>query len=141
MNDQIAFVSKKNSLFHLIVDVEKAPELFAIHLIRTRTSVNDYKIFSSYSKKDICSRTTAMLKKYRKGSLFDSKSKLNGNLSLRQTEILPLVGRGLTNKEIASKVNLSVRGVKHHMTKIFKKLGMDNRMQLFVFMRGTVTKK
>jgi LuxR family transcriptional regulator, maltose regulon positive regulatory protein len=46
----------------------------------------------------------------------------------REIEVLKLVADGQTNKEIANKLHLSVRTVKFHMTSIFTKLGVDNRL-------------
>jgi LuxR family transcriptional regulator, maltose regulon positive regulatory protein len=47
----------------------------------------------------------------------------------REVEVLKLVADGLTNKEIANQLHLSLRTVKFHMTSIFTKLGVDNRLQ------------
>jgi LuxR family maltose regulon positive regulatory protein len=47
----------------------------------------------------------------------------------REIEVLKLVADGQTNKEIASKLHISLRTVKFHMTSIFTKLGVDNRLQ------------
>ena len=138
-SSKIVFVSKKNGVFHLVADAAKAPELFAAHLIRTRTAITDYELFFSCPKAEqrkTRSRTAAVLKEYRKGNLLDRGSALNGNLSPRQIEVSELVGRGLINKEIADKVNLSVFTVKHHLGEIYRKLGMKNREQLCMFMTG-----
>ncbi len=128
---RMAFVNKRIGAFHLVVDAARAPELFAAHLIRTRTVVGDYEVFSSCPAGRIRSRAEAFLKEYKEASLFDSK--LSGNLSQQQSEILELIGRGLRNKEIAERVNIGVRTVKYHTREIFKKLGMDSRMQLIAF--------
>jgi LuxR family maltose regulon positive regulatory protein len=50
-------------------------------------------------------------------------------LRSREIEVLNLVADGLTNKEIANKLHLSLRTVKFHMTSIFTKLEVDNRLQ------------
>jgi LuxR family maltose regulon positive regulatory protein len=47
----------------------------------------------------------------------------------REIEVLKLAADGLTNKEIANQLHLSLRTVKFHMTSLFNKLGVDNRMQ------------
>jgi LuxR family maltose regulon positive regulatory protein len=46
----------------------------------------------------------------------------------REIEVLKLVADGQTNKEIANKLHISLRTVKFHMTSIFTKLEVDNRM-------------
>ena len=48
-------------------------------------------------------------------------------LSARELEILQLIARGFTNKEIASKVYLSVKTVEAHRSKIYKKLNLNSR--------------
>ena len=48
------------------------------------------------------------------------------NLSVRELEILQLIARGYTNKEIADKVYLSVKTVEAHRSKMYKKMGFKN---------------
>jgi LuxR family maltose regulon positive regulatory protein len=47
----------------------------------------------------------------------------------REIEVLKLVADGQTNKEIANELHISLRTVKFHMTSIFNKLGVNNRLQ------------
>ncbi|HMA70322.1 MAG TPA: response regulator transcription factor [Xanthobacteraceae bacterium] len=51
------------------------------------------------------------------------------DLTSREETIFSLVGRGMSNKEIARGLNCTERTVKHHMTNIMKKLGVRNRVQ------------
>jgi DNA-binding NarL/FixJ family response regulator len=48
-------------------------------------------------------------------------------LSERQLEVLRLVARGLSNREIAERLHLSIRTIKRHVTDILKALGVPNR--------------
>ena len=50
-------------------------------------------------------------------------------LSERELEILQLVAEGLTNREIASRLYLSLNTVKAHTRNIYGKLGVNNRTQ------------
>lgn len=50
-------------------------------------------------------------------------------VSEREIEVLRLLVEGLTNKEIALKLCISVRTVKYHTTSIFTKLNVNNRTQ------------
>jgi DNA-binding NarL/FixJ family response regulator len=50
-------------------------------------------------------------------------------LSGREEGILALVAQGLTNKEIANRLGLSEKTVKHHMTSILQKLQVRNRVE------------
>lgn len=50
-------------------------------------------------------------------------------LSLRQREILELLRVGLTDIEIAERLDISVSGVRYHVTEIINKLGVENRYE------------
>jgi DNA-binding CsgD family transcriptional regulator len=52
------------------------------------------------------------------------------SLSPRQTEILQSVMRNRANKEIASKLNISVRTVKFHVSALLSRFGVQNRSEL-----------
>lgn len=52
------------------------------------------------------------------------------SLSPRQTEILHSVIRNRANKEIASRLNITVRTVKFHISSLLSKFGVDNRADL-----------
>ena len=57
----------------------------------------------------------------------------NWRLTRRELEMLALVISGYTNKEIAQKCSLSEDTVKHHLTSIFDKTGVSNRLELALF--------
>jgi non-specific serine/threonine protein kinase len=52
------------------------------------------------------------------------------NLTRREMEVAALVGKGLTNRQIASELVLSERTVDHHVASILKKLGLRSREQV-----------
>lgn len=54
-------------------------------------------------------------------------------LSPREMEILEMVTRGASNKEIAHRLNISQQTVKNHMTAILRKLHVDDRTQAAVY--------
>jgi LuxR family maltose regulon positive regulatory protein len=56
-------------------------------------------------------------------------SKLNGPLSQRELEVLHLIADGATNQEIARELVLTVNTVKRHISNIFGKLHVSNRVQ------------
>jgi DNA-binding NarL/FixJ family response regulator len=49
------------------------------------------------------------------------------SLTIRQQQLVSLVARGLTNKEIASELNLSEFTVKNHMHRIMKQVDAESR--------------
>jgi DNA-binding NarL/FixJ family response regulator len=56
-------------------------------------------------------------------------------LSPREMEVLELVSEGLTNKDIAERLYISVGTVKNHIHNILEKLHLRNRTQLVVYKR------
>lgn len=54
-------------------------------------------------------------------------------LSSREMEILKLITRGLSNKEIAKALGISRQTVKNHMTSILRKLAVNDRTQAAVY--------
>lgn len=53
-------------------------------------------------------------------------------LSAREQEVLRLAARGISNKQIASHLDLSIRTVHAHMSHIFDKLGVASRTEAVV---------
>lgn len=53
-------------------------------------------------------------------------------LSRREIEVLELLGKGLSNTEIAEKLVITKGTVKNHVTHIFEKLDVKDRMQALI---------
>jgi DNA-binding NarL/FixJ family response regulator len=51
------------------------------------------------------------------------------DLTDREVDVLKLVGEGMANKQIARKLGISERTVKAHLTSIFQRLGVSDRVQ------------
>lgn len=51
-------------------------------------------------------------------------------LTPREREVLALVAAGYANKDIARKFAVSEETIKHHLTRIFDKVGVSNRVEL-----------
>ena len=62
-------------------------------------------------------------------------SKLNGKaeLSRREMEVIQLVIQGYKNKDIAQKLFISEKTVKNHLSAIFNKLGVSDRLELTLY--------
>ncbi|WP_027500090.1 response regulator [Rhodococcus sp. UNC363MFTsu5.1] len=54
-------------------------------------------------------------------------------LTVREQEVLALVGDGLSNQEIADRLHLGVTTVKTHIANLMDKTGCDNRVRLAVY--------
>jgi DNA-binding NarL/FixJ family response regulator len=55
------------------------------------------------------------------------------SLTAREREVIELVGQGLKNQAIADRLCISEATVRHHLTSVFAKLGVDDRLQLAVY--------
>jgi len=53
----------------------------------------------------------------------------SGELTLRQLEVLKLLGDGRSNKEISSALAIADRTVRAHLTELFRTLGVSSRTQ------------
>ena len=65
-------------------------------------------------------------------------TKENTPLSTRELEVLQLVAKGMSNREISDTLFISEHTVKSHLKNILSKLHLDNRVQLtsYAFQKG-----
>lgn len=68
--------------------------------------------------------------KFEKVNLNTDELKSKYNISKREMEVIQLVCDGLSNKDIAEKLFISIDTVKDHNSRIFQKTGVKNRTQL-----------
>ncbi len=54
-------------------------------------------------------------------------------LTSRELEVVTLITEGCTNRDIATSFGISEETVKRHLTNIFNKLGVGNRLELALF--------
>jgi len=78
----------------------------------------------------ITKKILSELSKIEKGQ--KQKEDLIEELSVREKEILSLIGKGFSNREIADKLFLSVGTVKNYVTNILQKLEVKDRTQAAV---------
>ena len=55
------------------------------------------------------------------------------NLTPREREVLRLIYKGRTNKQIAKEMYLSVRTVERHRSSIMRRAGLENRAELVTY--------
>jgi two-component system, NarL family, nitrate/nitrite response regulator NarL len=55
------------------------------------------------------------------------------SLSRRESEVISLIAEGLSNKLIAGRMAITETTVRHHLTSIFSKLGVSDRLELLVY--------
>jgi DNA-binding NarL/FixJ family response regulator len=61
----------------------------------------------------------------------DARERLG--LTGRELEIVSAIVAGLSNREMASQFAISEQTVKHHLTRIYDKLGVSNRLELALY--------
>jgi len=70
---------------------------------------------------------------FMRNSASGDKPQKNYGLTKREMDILVSIVTGLSNKEIARRFALSEDTVKHHLTNIFDKVGVNSRLELALF--------
>jgi len=56
-----------------------------------------------------------------------------GRLTLREHQLVTVVGQGFSNSEIAARLRISEATVRNHLTSIFKKLELHSRFELVMY--------
>ena len=79
-------------------------------------------------------RTVAdeVLERVRRGSPGGARPPGIGDLSERERDVLRLMAAGRDNTEIAGELQVSLTTVKHHVSNVLEKLGVENRIQAAV---------
>lgn len=72
-----------------------------------------------------------------KNQLKQATQALLSNLTQRESEIATLVGNGESNKQIALRLDITERTVKAHLTEIFRKLNVADRLKLALLVTGS----
>ena len=54
-------------------------------------------------------------------------------MTTREREVVGLIGEGLSNKEIASRLNIATHTVKSHVRNVMEKLALHTRLQIAAF--------
>ena len=63
-------------------------------------------------------------------NLVPSTQRMGLRQTRRQQELVPMIARGLTNKEIASHLNLSEQTIKNHIHRILRRVGANDRFEV-----------
>jgi two-component system nitrate/nitrite response regulator NarL len=56
-----------------------------------------------------------------------------GTLTRREHEVIALISEGLKNRDIGERLFISETTVRHHLTSVFEKLEVSNRLELIIF--------
>ncbi|MGE3541475.1 MAG: response regulator [Candidatus Tectimicrobiota bacterium] len=63
----------------------------------------------------------------------DPEAAKMASLTEREREVVTLVGQGLRNRQIAERLSISETTVRHHLTAIFAKLEVHDRLELVIY--------
>lgn len=74
-----------------------------------------------------------------KNKIKQTVGELLANLTRRESEIATLVGNGESNKQIARRLDITERTVKAHLTEVFRKLDVADRLKLALIVKGSVS--
>jgi DNA-binding NarL/FixJ family response regulator len=105
---------------YLLKDVSGDELIDAIHIVHEGGSVLHPTV------------THKLLERFRGTSTKHAHGQAPDLLTEREVEVLEMAARGLSNKEIASELSLSVRTVESHFGSIFNKLGVGSRIEAVI---------
>lgn len=97
--------------------------------IIAKSSKKNYLYTWSEEKKQF----ESIVSEYRKDEQPNSKSQFNTAFTGRELEVLELVARGLTSKEISERMYLSKKTIDHYRARIKDKLGYSKKSELVEF--------
>jgi DNA-binding NarL/FixJ family response regulator len=115
--DQFLTAVRAGSSGYLLKDASAADVLSAVRSISRGEAVCPPRLCMSLFK--------SIADDARESSRRESDSR--PSLTIRQQQLVSLVARGLTNKEIANELNLSEFTVKNHLHRIMKQVDADSR--------------
>ena len=106
--------------------VEQAVDLLAVHCLVRRQSPSDFVVTVGASE-NLIESLGSRARKIIQACHFGTSAV---QLSRRQEEVLHAILQGLTNKEIASKLQVSESTVKFHVSLLLQKFEVQNRWEL-----------
>ena len=108
---------------------EQAASLLAIHCVARQQQPRDFDVMVAAGN-DLVDRIVGRANKLIRSC---SGFKIAGMpLSRRQQEVLAAIAQNLSNKEIAAKLNVSVRTVKFHVSTLLEKFDVRGRVDLMI---------
>lgn len=118
-----------------LLELKKVSErnsIYKKHIYQYMDMVKDYHTQLEHEKSinaDIITRNNEEKSASKEEPLFQIKNKYN--LTDRELEVLSLLWEGATNKEIADELFISVNTCKYHISKIYIKLDINSRAQIY----------
>lgn len=72
------------------------------------------------------------------GDAADRDALRSATLTSRERQVMGLIGEGLSNKEIAIRLNVAIHTVKTHVHKVLQKLAVRTRLEVAALLHTTV---
>jgi two-component system nitrate/nitrite response regulator NarL len=109
-----------------VVSKDKAPEV----LLQAITEVHAGQ---AWLERTMMADVLGEMTRTRRAQQLDPEVAKIATLTPRERAIIALIGEGLKNRQIAERLCLSEITVRHHLTAIFDKLGVIDRLELVVY--------
>jgi DNA-binding NarL/FixJ family response regulator len=61
----------------------------------------------------------------------------DARMTRREREVVGLIGEGMSNKEIAKRLNIATHTVKSHVRNVMEKLALHTRLQIAAYVHGS----
>jgi len=116
---------------------KKAPDVYFIVMNNQNEYLHELDLTNiTYVTKEMDS--TELIKIIKKGKSLNKTGsgkadKVDDKITRMESKVIELIAQGHSNKEIASRLSISEKTVKAHLTNIFMKLNLENRYQLIVY--------
>ena len=75
----------------------------------------------------------SMIQEFNKPATVDPEMTKIGTLTDREREVIALVGEGLKNKQVGERLFISETTVTHHLSSVFSKLEVSDRLELIIY--------
>jgi DNA-binding NarL/FixJ family response regulator len=99
-------------------------------LIKAIEKVNAGEV---WLERSMIANVLSRLSRNHKPSRINTEEDSITQLSDREKEVVRLIGKGLKNKKISTQLCISETTVRHHLTSIYSKLGVSDRLELLIY--------
>lgn len=149
VNSEINKLISSNTMLNNLIILEKSPEIatgkmLISHGIKAYGNSRMLKVHFEQMLKTVQNskvwtypELTASLVKSQSISLLNKNSTklLENRLTLKEIDVVYLILEGLTNDAIGSTLNITTRTVKAHISSIFNKLHINDRLSLVLLLK------
>jgi len=75
----------------------------------------------------------SMIQEFNKPTMVDPEISKISSLTDREREVIALIGEGLKNKQVGERLFISETTVTHHLSSVFSKLEVSDRLELIIY--------